>query len=603
MAEQEINQGGGSPEFRFSPRPNRAAEIDWRPWGAGAFARAGQESRLVLLAISAPWCHWCHVMDETTYSDGEVIRLINENYIPVRVDSDRRPDINARYNQGGWPTLAFLTPAGELIGGTTYLPSDQMQKLLMDISGLYRAGSDQVTAAVEGIRRQRSEMSLPAAQPPDGTVAANLLEVIGDLYDQEYGGFGPVAKFPYPGVLNLLLNTLLDGYIETLDIMLRATLDAMATGGLYDRIEGGFFRYATERDWSSPHYEKLLEDNAALMSVYAQAFLLTGEQGYESVARDIGRYLAAKLLDPKTGAFAGSQDADETHYNLDASDREQKEPPAVDSTVYAGANCAAASSLLKLYQVSGDSQYHELALGALGFVWEQLWSGAETGQGVYHYFDGQAHLPGQLADAARLLEACMDAYETGAGELWLDRAIAVGGWLLKALEDDKDGGFYDGLPGPEGEGYLSQREKPLTENSVTAGGLIRLAQTTGQPRFGDAAARALACFGGVYVERGVLAAEYAVAVQRLLDPPVRVTIVGPPAEMATREMIRAAHRARIPFRSVEILDPEVHGEDLEATGYGYAGRPVAYICIGASCQPAVFDPGDLPERLEKGRRS
>jgi uncharacterized protein YyaL (SSP411 family) len=140
------------------------------------------------------------------------------------------------------------------------------------------------------------------------------------------------------------------------------------------------------------------------------------------------------------------------------------------------------------------------------------------------------------------------------------------------------------------------------ENGVAAAGLIRLAQTTAQPRFGDAARRALSVFATSYVDRGIMAADFAIAVQRLLDPPVRVTITGPPAEAATRQMILAAHRALIPFRSVEVLDPAMHGEELEETGYGYAGKPVAYICIGASCQPAVSDPVDLPERLEKGRR-
>lgn len=602
MAQQDQHHAGAAPAFNFSPRPNRAAEIGWRPWGAEAFDLAREQAKPVLLAIAASWCHWCHVMDETSYSDSEVIRLINEGFVPVRVDGDRRPDINQRYNQGGWPTLAFLTPAGELFGGITYIPPDQLIQLLTDISGLYSEGSDRIAAAVDDIRRQRAGMALPAAVTPDRAVTANLLEVIGDLYDQEFGGFGPAAKFPYPGVLNLLLVTLLDGYIEALDTMLRATLDAMASGGLYDRAGGGFFRYATGRDWSAPHFEKMLEDNAALMSIYAQAFLLTGEAAYEAVARDIARYLVEALLNSEAGAFAGSQDADEEYYALGPEERGKRPAPATDTTVYAGANCVTASALLKVFQVTGDAGYRELALAALGFVWDRMW-GAAAGSGVCHYFDGKAHLRGRLDDTARLLAACLDAYESGAGEIWLDRAIACGGWLLDELEDPQAGGFYDALAGFATEGYLAEREKPLIDNSIAAAGLIRLAQSTALPRFGDAAARALACFGGAYLERGILAADYAAAVQRLLDPPVRVTIAGPPGEAATQEMIRAAHRARIPFRSVEIVDPDTYGEELEATGYGYAGKPVAYICIGASCQPPVFDPADLPERLEKGRQN
>ena len=124
-------------EFRFSPRPNRAHEIEWRPWGAAAFAAARDGRRPVLLSISAIWCHWCHVMDETTYSDPAVIAFINDHYMPVRVDNDRRPDINRRFNMGGWPTTAFLTGDGEVITGATYLPAAQMMNVLEHVASFY----------------------------------------------------------------------------------------------------------------------------------------------------------------------------------------------------------------------------------------------------------------------------------------------------------------------------------------------------------------------------------------------------------------------------------------------------------------------------------
>ncbi len=124
--------------FRFSPRPNRAGEIQWRSWGPVSFSEARQKNRPVLLSISAVWCHWCHVMDETTYSDDDVIARINEDYIPVRVDRDRRPDVDARYNMGGWPTAVFLTPAGRVITGGTYTAPEQMTSLLRRVTGTYR---------------------------------------------------------------------------------------------------------------------------------------------------------------------------------------------------------------------------------------------------------------------------------------------------------------------------------------------------------------------------------------------------------------------------------------------------------------------------------
>src|SRR3990172_341118 len=134
----EIQPAGEGPAFRFSPRPNRAADIDGQEGGDASFGRAEAEDKPILLAISAVWCHWCHVMDETSYSNPAVIELINRDYVAIRVDNDRRPDINRRYNQGGWPTTVFLTPTGELLTGGTYLPPDQMLAALRYVKDYYQ---------------------------------------------------------------------------------------------------------------------------------------------------------------------------------------------------------------------------------------------------------------------------------------------------------------------------------------------------------------------------------------------------------------------------------------------------------------------------------
>ncbi|MHB8792758.1 MAG: thioredoxin domain-containing protein [Thermoleophilia bacterium] len=587
--------------FRFSPRPNRAGQIAWQPWSEEAFLKARQEKKPLLLAISAVWCHWCHVMDETGYSDEEVIALINESFIPLRVDSDQRPDINKRYNQGGWPTTAFLTDDGEVITGTTYIPPDQFKQLLGDVRDLYANNLAEIRAAIKNIREQREAdvVSPPEGPPPGPSVAAYLLEVAGDIYDREYGGFGSTTKFPYANVISLILTILSDGSIAELEDMLTTTLDAMSAGGMYDQTDGGFFRYSTDREWTTPHYEKMLEDNAALLGVYAEAAHVTGNKEYEAVARDIYRYISEVLRDPESGAFRGSQDADEDYYRLDAAARKKAGMPYIDATIISGWNAMAASALFRGFQVMGDLEYRDMAVKALEFVWDRMW---EPDTGLSHYYsDGASHLPGMLSDTASALTAFLDAYESGAGEVWLERALKIAQWLLANLADEKDGGFYDCATPPGQDGLSAERTVPLVENSIAATALIRLAQNSGQPRFGEAATNALNRFSGSYKDSGLFAAEYALAVERLLDPPVRVTITGPPGEQETLDLIRAAHLARIPFRSLEVLDPALHNEELEATGYGYAGKPVAYICIGASCQPPVTDPAELPGRLEEGR--
>jgi uncharacterized protein YyaL (SSP411 family) len=129
--------GGGADDFRFSPRPNRAHEIEWRPWGRAAFSEARRLQRPVLLSLSAVWCHWCHVMDETSYSDSRVIDRVNRSFVPIRVDNDRNPDVNRRYNMGGWPTTAFLTPGGQIVTGATYVPPGQLLQLLERVKAFF----------------------------------------------------------------------------------------------------------------------------------------------------------------------------------------------------------------------------------------------------------------------------------------------------------------------------------------------------------------------------------------------------------------------------------------------------------------------------------
>src|SRR2546428_6134795 len=159
-------------EFHFSPRPNRAAEIAWRPWGERAFQEAQVADKPVLLSISAVWCHWCHVMDETSYSDQQVIDIVNEQYVPVRVDNDVRPDINQRYNMGGWPTTAFLTPQGDILTGATYLPPDQMTDALGKIASHYRTNKPEIVARVLEGRRRASGAAAASA----GTLEAGLVD-------------------------------------------------------------------------------------------------------------------------------------------------------------------------------------------------------------------------------------------------------------------------------------------------------------------------------------------------------------------------------------------------------------------------------------------
>src|SRR5467141_3691773 len=324
-----VSQG----EFHFSPRPNRAAEINWHTWSQEAFDEARQTGRPILLSISAVWCHWCHVMDETTYSHAGVIDLINRDYLPIRVDNDLRPDINQRYNMGGWPTTAFLTSSGELLTGATYMPPDQMADALGRVASYYHTHQPEIADRVLEAKKRVASTAARSAGTLDDAIVDSVLDAVTNAYDPEYGGFGSAPKFPQTDALLLLLE---QGQVRSDPALRRMAVHSlvrMAGGGTYDHVEGGFFRYSTTQDWSVPHFEKMLEDHAGLISAVALA-------GLDDILDSTTRYLDTVLRDQRTGLYAGSQDADEHYYSLGAEERRPENAPYVDRRVYASWNAA-----------------------------------------------------------------------------------------------------------------------------------------------------------------------------------------------------------------------------------------------------------------------
>jgi hypothetical protein len=224
--------------------------ISWQEWGEEAFRLAQTLDVPILLSISAVWCHWCHVMDQTTFADPEVAALITAHFVPVRVDNDKRPDINARYNMGGWPTVAFLTPAGEILSGGTYMPAAAFKEALQRISDYYRDNKAEVqsrTVQMQEQRRQGQQLSLQSAGELTPSIPEQAYALATAAYDPQYGGFGDAPKFPQVDVIELALArhegiSPVAGQVSALDMALK-TLRAMAQGGLYDHEVGGFFRY------------------------------------------------------------------------------------------------------------------------------------------------------------------------------------------------------------------------------------------------------------------------------------------------------------------------------------------------------------------------
>jgi uncharacterized protein len=554
-------------------------------WSPEAFARAASEDKPILLSISAVWCHWCHVMDETSYSDPSVIESINQRFIPVRVDNDRRPDINARYNMGGWPTTAFLAPDGTTLTGATYLPPEQMRRALDEIARFYHEHKDEIGGRSAQLRERRSSYR---PSPPDDLRASMLVRLVEELsqaFDDEFGGFGEAPKFPQPEVHEFLLaEWRLEGDQRIYE-MVAKTMLAMTRGGMYDHVEGGFFRYSTTRDWSVPHFEKMAEDHAGLLRVLAQLVLVSPTDEFRATLTSTVGYTRSILRDPQTGFFAGSQDADEEYYALPLEERRKRKAPYVDRTSYTNWTCALAGAWCVAAAALDDDALLTSAMQTLEAVHERL---IDDDGLAYHFVipGGTPQVSGLLTDQVAYARALLDAHEISGEARFLSRARSLTDRVLERFEAG-DGGFYDRLPASESLGSLQLADRPIVENGLFAEVLLRLEALTAEPRYEERAARVLTLYAGSYAAAGLFAAGYARALRRYLSPRVTVRLVGSPA--ATGDFREAALRLPTPFATVRTLAPDGAAQlDLPAEPH-----PAAYLCAGATCGAATRDPAAL----------
>ena len=550
------------------------------PWGEEAFARATREDKPILLSISAVWCHWCHVMDDTTYADERVIEAINARYVAVRVDNDERPDINARYNMGGWPTTAFLAADGSTLTGATYLPPGAMIKALDDIARFYVEQRDEIAQRASEIRQTRVAYEPQSIDALRIDAVDALANGIAESYDPEFGGFGEAPKFPQPEVLDfLLVQWRATGRSQFYDTVTH-TLREMARGGMYDHVEGGFFRYSTTRDWSVPHFEKMSEDHAGLLRVLAQLELWAPSDGTRATLRSALGYVRAVLRDAQTGFFAGSQDADEEYFALGLEARRAREAPFVDRRSYSNWTSALAGAFAFAAIALDDAPLAQEACLALDALHDRMRDDDELLFHVYDPRDGTRRVRGLLTDQVAYLRALLDSHETTGEMRFAARARAIADRILERFAAD-DGGFYDHARAEGVIGRLDVPDRPIGENGIMAENLLRLAAITGEDRYRDAAASTLALYASTHARAGSFAASYARALRRYLSLALTVRISGAPA--ATAPLRVGARRLADPF----------------VVAYGEAGMgPSAYLCRGTVCAAPAASAAELRAAYE-----
>jgi uncharacterized protein YyaL (SSP411 family) len=304
--------------------------IDWHEWGGAAFERAKAQDKPILLDIGAVWCHWCHVIDRESYENPEIAKIINEHFVPVKVDRDERPDVDCRYQsaisaisgQGGWPLTGFLLPDGKpFFGGTYFPPEDQMgrpgfRRVLLAVADSYRKRRTELENAANSLSEavaQAEAFTGAHAEFDLGVVDAQITSIT-QLFDSKNGGFGRAPKFPHASAIDLLLERYQQTREKPLLAMAETTLEKMARGGVYDQLAGGFHRYSVEERWLVPHFEKMSYDNSELLRNYLHAWQVTQNPLLRETAKSIIGWVNEVLSDQENGGFYASQDAD---YSLD----------------------------------------------------------------------------------------------------------------------------------------------------------------------------------------------------------------------------------------------------------------------------------------------
>jgi uncharacterized protein len=595
--ESYFSQGGSVETHKSSkeggaplayPSADEVNVIPWREWSDAAFVEAETADKPILLAIGAVWCHWCHVMDQTSYSDPEVIRTIAERYVPIRVDTDRRPDVNVRYNLGGWPTTAILSPQGEPLTGATYIPPPEFRALLGEVADAYRDRKGEIAAALAERSARLRERPAPEAAQLDAHTIATVRESIEALYDDEYGGFGSEPKFPMSDVLEFLVLLYARERDAHAGAMLAKTLLGMARGGMYDHVEGGFFRYSTTREWTIPHFEKMAEDHAGLLRVYARAWRLLNIVALRETLVSALGYVRTVLRDPESGLFAGSQDADEVYYALPLEQRRQRVAPFVDRTVYAGWNAGLASGLLAAARALDDDAPARDAVQALDGLDARL----RNGDGLlYHYQlpGSEPQVAGLLADQAAFLRALLDAHEYTGETRFRERAAGLAERIVERFAAG-DGTLLDHAH-HENLGRLDIPDRPLAENSSVADSLLRLSAMTARDVYAERASSILRAFAVSSAAARLFDAPYASAVARALWGGASVAIVG--AAQGSEGLREAAARLPDPFVVCATFAPEDAAARARGLRTAENGAPLAYPCRGRACGTAVIDAAAL----------
>lgn len=538
----------------------------WRPYGDDAFLEAAERDVPVLLLLTAGFCPRSDAAKERL--DG-ALGALSDRYVCVHADKDEEPELDALHRGPGWPSAILMRPDRSVL------------------ERLDSSGPDVLEGRLLGDAEAESD---PSVSADDVEAIDAIATMLVETADADWGGWGARQKFPHPDALHFLLvrwsATGDSGFLDTVT----RTLRSMQGRAIHDGVEGGFFRFASERDWSSPSDEKPLLSNAKRLLAYAEATQVLGSEDLKETALGVAAWMREALLDEATGAFWTSQELDpEAARATSKAERARHPAPKVDKTIHADKNAWAAIALFKAGVVFDDRTLIDSGLRALDFVRRSLF---DPGRGVYHYWNGSWNQPGDLCDQGAFLRALVDAsHYAGANDL-LETAEEVARWTIEHL-GSSDGTFRGDLHQPE----LPAAERSaddLRHNAVMAEALIRLSVQTRNLSWRERGRAALHGLLGTERPHGFATAGFGRALDLLVHEPLHVVVVGPASNGVTAALTRAALGPYVASRVVTTLDPTRDAALLTRLGLKSEEAPYAIVERGGRTYARTGDPMALP---------
>lgn len=551
-----------------------SAEIAWRDWDPKIFSEASKEHRLVLLDLGAGWCHWCHVMDRQTYSDPEVIRLIGEKFIAVKADQDSRPDFSNRYEDYGWPaTVVFAVDGSEIVKRQGYLPPAEMISMLKAIildptPGPSVGKNEKIELAKNTFLSQALREKLEAS--------------LRSGYDPKLGGWGSMHK--YLDAENVEYCLVVGAAHKASRLMADQTLSAGLQ--LIDPVWGGVYQYSAEGDWKHPHFEKIMEMQAANMRIYALAYGLEKKKEWLESALSIHRYLRGFLTSPD-GAFYTSQDADlipgqhaAAYFALDEASRRHQGVPHIDQNIYARENGLAITALVILYEATADKTYLQEAERAVKWIVKNRFL---TGGGFRH---GDQDRGGPfLGDTLSMGNAFLSLYEATGNHSWLVRASAAAQFMNATFSTADAGGFA----------CVGQTQPQFDENVQMVRFANILFHYTDEPSQRMIAERAMRFLAtpAIAEKRHAFVGGLLLADQELATDPIHIVVTGDKNDVATQSLFATASSLPLAYKRIEQCSPG------SSKNLPLMHEPAAFLCTANTCSAPVADTEKLKLMLHQ----